>query len=153
MYKYVLPVLVQKTAHFIWSCSICPLAPASLRRTLGLVLFHCFLRHCSLVHSHSQTTQASPNLLWNDFSIFFFYACTFQYIAVCTSMHCNVMEQFWCEPAWFGTYQYVLVHTEIYWYVLYLMTQECFANQYLHILVHHTSMYLYILVYTGMYCT
>ncbi len=149
MYKYV---LVHKTAHFIWSCSICPPAPASLCRTLGLVLFHCFLHHCSLIHSHSQTTQASPNLLWNDFSIFFVYACTFPNIAVCTSMPCNVMEHIWYETACSSTYQYVQVHTAIYWYVLYLMTQECFAKQYLHVLVH-TSMYLYILLYTGMYCT
>ncbi len=35
---------------------------------------------------------------------FFFYACTFQYIAVCTSMHCIVMEHFWYEPACSSTY-------------------------------------------------
>jgi hypothetical protein len=67
-------------------------------------------------------------------------------------MHCNIMEHIWYEPACSSTYQYVLVHTAIYWYVLYLMTQECFAKQYLHVLVH-ASMYLYILLYTGMYCT
>jgi hypothetical protein len=67
-------------------------------------------------------------------------------------MHCNIMEHFWYEPACSSTYQYVQVHTAIYWYVLYLMTQECFAKQYLHALVH-TSMYLYILLYTGMYFT
>ena len=64
-------------------------------------------------------------------------------------MHCNVMEHFWYEPACSSTVQ---VHTAIYWYVLYLMTQECFAEQYLHALVH-TSMYQYILLYTGMYFT
>jgi hypothetical protein len=68
-------------------------------------------------------------------------------------MHCNVMEHFWYEPECSSSYQYVLVHTAItYWYVLYIMTQECFAKQYLHALVH-TSMYLYILLYTGMYFT
>jgi hypothetical protein len=66
--------------------------------------FSLFLHHCSLIHSHSQTTQASPNLLWNDFSIFFVYACTSRYIAVCTSMHCNIMEHFWYEPACSSTY-------------------------------------------------
>ena len=151
MYKYI---LVQKTAHFIWSCSICPPAPASLSRMLGLVLFHCFLHHCSLIHIHSQTTQASPNLLWNDFSICF-CLCLYiplQYLGVCTSMHCNIMKHFWYEPACSSTYKYVQVHTAIYWFVLYLMTQECFAKQYLHALVH-TGMYLCILLYTGMYFT
>ncbi len=52
MYKYI---LVQRTEHLIWSRSIRPPAPASLSRTLNLVLFHSFLPHCSLVHS--QTTQ------------------------------------------------------------------------------------------------
>ncbi len=85
MYKYV---LLQKTAHLIWSCSIHPPAPASLCRMLGGMYWYVLV---VLV------------LLWT----------------------------FWYEPACFGTYQYVLVHTDIYWYVLYLMTQECFAKQYL----------------------
>jgi hypothetical protein len=49
------------------------------------------------------------------------------------------MEHFWYEPACSSTCKYVQVHTAIYWFVLYLMTQECFAKQYLHALVHTKS--------------
>jgi hypothetical protein len=56
----VTEVRVNQTAHFIGSRSVsgCPPAPTStsLSRTLGLVLWHSFLPHGSLLHS--QTTQA-----------------------------------------------------------------------------------------------